>query len=144
MQTFITYYLFLTNFGTCVWSSHTYSQNMMHFVAFLLSTTICRVKKSLLSLNQQKKTGIKTWFLSSFEPDYNYLFNSQTMFTCMNDSEESILCLILLSTFFTNFQIVNYYTFRLLFVILKIFSHILWKKTVCDVKIYKYFLNSPS
>ncbi len=58
---------------------HILSQNMMHFVAFFDN-------------NKQKNTT-ETWFLSSSEPDY-FLFNTQPNFTCLNDSEDSILCLI--------------------------------------------------
>lgn len=39
----------------------------------------------------------KIRFLSSSKPDYNYLFNSMMIFTCMNDSEDVISHLIQIS-----------------------------------------------
>lgn len=33
--------------------------------------------------------------MSSSEPEYNYLFNYQPIFTCMNDFDDIILCIIL-------------------------------------------------
>ncbi len=63
---------------------------MMHFIAFLLSTTICgwpRWRILVLSLNQQKNTT-KLWFFSESEP---HLLNSQHDY--MIDSEDIIECL---------------------------------------------------
>ncbi len=73
-------YLFLIHFGLLIpkivsvlpQSCHSFSQNMMHFVAFLLLTTIHKVKKNLvLSFNQQKhshKHVIPVWTWARLQP----------------------------------------------------------------------------
>lgn len=78
------------------------------------------------SFNHQK-TATKRWLLSSFEEDNSYLFNSQPIFTCVNDSENIILCLVQGSrlelcpvpTFATYSMLVFYYT--------QVVYEILWK-----------------
>lgn len=76
----------------CTSSAHFLTKYDVHFVAFMHSTSICKVISLVPSQNQRQTN---TFFLSSSEPGQNYLsirVNSRLIVTCMNESKEIISC----------------------------------------------------